>query len=93
MFSLRSCSFRGFLRSFSVAAENSSGDKTRQRGICKWFSVVKGFGYITPEDGSTDVFVHQSELHAPGFRSLSEGAVVEFDVEYNESLGKYRVYP
>jgi CspA family cold shock protein len=46
----------------------------------KWFNDQKGFGFITPEDGADDVFVHQSAIQAEGFRSLSEGDRVEFEV-------------
>jgi hypothetical protein len=42
-----------------------------QSGHVKWFDVKKGFGFITPEDGSADIFVHQSSVHAEGFRSLA----------------------
>jgi CspA family cold shock protein len=50
-------------------------------GTVKWFSDEKGFGFITPDDGSKDLFVHQSEIAGDGFRSLSEGAKVTFEAE------------
>ncbi len=51
------------------------------RGTVKWFNDAKGFGFITPEDGSKDVFVHHTAIAASGFRSLAEGERVEFEVE------------
>ncbi|MFL5577716.1 MAG: cold shock domain-containing protein [Gemmatimonadaceae bacterium] len=52
----------------------------RTTGTVKWFNDAKGFGFITPEDGSKDLFVHHSAIQGGGFRSLAEGERVEFDV-------------
>jgi len=49
-------------------------------GTVKWFSDAKGFGFITPSDSSEDVFVHFSALSGEGFKTLAEGAQVEYDV-------------
>ncbi len=50
-------------------------------GTVKWFNDSKGFGFIAPEDGSADVFVHFSAVQGDGFRSLKEGQSVTFEVE------------
>jgi cold shock protein len=49
------------------------------QGTVKWFSDEKGFGFVTPDDSGKDLFVHHSEIAGDGFRSLTEGARVEFD--------------
>ncbi len=50
------------------------------RGKVKWFNDAKGFGFITPDNGSKDVFVHHTAIAAQGFRTLSEGQDVEFEI-------------
>jgi CspA family cold shock protein len=50
-------------------------------GTVKWFNDQKGYGFITPEDGDKDLFVHQSSIEGDGFRSLAEGAKVSYDTE------------
>ena len=50
-------------------------------GTVKWFNDSKGYGFITPDDGSKDVFVHHNNIKAEGFKSLSEGQKVSFNTE------------
>ena len=51
------------------------------KGTVKWFNNSKGYGFITPEDGSPDVFVHFSVIEGDGFKTLNEGQTVEFDMQ------------
>ncbi len=50
-------------------------------GIVKWFNNAKGYGFITPEDGSEDVFVHYSVIKSDGFRTLAEGQTVNYEAK------------
>jgi cold shock protein len=52
----------------------------RELGTVKWFNDEKGYGFITPEKGGKDLFVHHSEISADGFRTLAEGDRVEYSV-------------
>ena len=49
------------------------------RGTVKWFSNKKGYGFITPDDGGDDLFVHYTNIEGDGFRSLQEGEAVEYE--------------
>ena len=63
-------------------------------GTVKWFDSGKGFGFIAPDDGSADLFVHQTEIDVRGFRSLDEGQKVSFDTkEGNKGLQAAKVQP
>jgi len=52
-----------------------------QNGTVKWFNNAKGYGFITPEEGGEDVFVHHSAINVEGYRTLNEGQAVSFEAE------------
>ncbi|WP_439375334.1 cold-shock protein [Bradyrhizobium sp. DASA03120] len=57
-------------------------------GIVKWFNATKGYGFIQPEDGGKDVFVHISAVEKAGYTGLAEGAKVSFEVVADRRSGK-----
>jgi CspA family cold shock protein len=57
-------------------------------GTVKWFNATKGFGFIQPEDGGADVFVHISAVERAGMRSLNEGQKVSYELERDQRSGK-----
>ena len=65
-------------------------DDTPMSGKCKWFNVEKGYGFIQLDDEERDVFVHQSDIYAPGFRSLAEGEALEFRLTTDDKTGKVK---
>ncbi|CAD5964372.1 transcription antiterminator/RNA stability regulator CspE [Planktothrix agardhii] len=54
------------------------------KGQVKWFNDSKGFGFITPDDGSKDIFVHHSAIQSNGFTTLTEGQKVEFEIQQGQ---------
>ena len=60
----------------------------QQTGTVKWFNDQKGFGFIQPDNGSTDVFVHISALERSGMHTLKEGQKISFDVQRDPKKGK-----
>ena len=63
---------------FSTRLQMADGDDPVRTGTVKWFNTEKGFGFIVPDDGEQDVFVHQTSIKSEGFRSLAENESVEF---------------
>jgi len=68
--------------------EGQAPSEGKQLGTVKWFNSEKGFGFVAPLSGGEDLFVHQSAIHSPGFRSLMEGEEIEFKIV--EESGKQK---
>jgi cold shock protein len=66
------------MRSRAFATIAPAGGKHMAQGTVKWFNADKGFGFIAPDDGSADVFVHHSAIQTDGYRSLQENQRVEY---------------
>jgi CspA family cold shock protein len=62
-------------------AAQTAGDTTMAKGTVKWFNTEKGYGFIAPEDGGKDVFVHISAVERAGLKRLDDGQEVTFDLE------------
>jgi cold shock protein len=65
-------------------ARTNRGGCHMPTGTVKWFSDDKGFGFITPDDGDKDLFVHHTGINGDGYRSLQEGAKVSYDAEQGD---------
>jgi CspA family cold shock protein len=65
----------------NFAGGKATGDLTMAKGTVKWFNETKGFGFIAPEGGKKDVFVHITALERAGLRGLKDGQAVSFDIE------------
>jgi cold shock CspA family protein len=70
---------RPAFHALSMVEEPADGEL--QKGTVKWFDNTKGFGFILPDDGSSDIFVHQTAIQSEGFRSLADGENVEYVIE------------
>jgi CspA family cold shock protein len=68
----------------AFAARDIAGGSVMPTGTVKWFSDDKGFGFITPDDQSADLFAHHSAIIGEGYRSLAEGAKVSYEAEPGE---------
>jgi cold shock protein len=78
VFSARTSSPQGL---FTRSQFTDAGEIDMATGTVKWFNDDKGFGFVAPDEGSKDLFVHHTGINANGFKSLAEGAKVSYDAE------------
>jgi CspA family cold shock protein len=82
---------RDSFRSAAPRGPGGGGDRASQgagAGVVKWFNPTKGFGFIKPDDGGEDLFVHVSAVEQSGLRGLEEGQTVAYEVELDRRKGK-----
>ena len=72
------------ISAYTVLAAGLHGENTMSQGTVKWFNSQKGFGFIQPDDGSKDVFVHISAVERAGLNGLNEGQVIEYEEVANK---------
>jgi cold shock protein len=68
------------VRAYPLRPKQEKDNGMRTTGTVKWFNDAKGFGFITPENGTKDCFVHHSAIGGSGFKTLAEGERVEFEI-------------
>jgi cold shock CspA family protein len=74
----------------TILSMSEEEGEARRTGVVKWFNTEKGYGFIVPDDGSSDIFVHQTSINVEGFRSLADGESVEFGTEEDPNTGKIK---
>lgn len=72
------------LSSEPASQYSPSSSSERRKGVVKWFNDAKGYGFISPENGGKDVFVHFTGINGKGHKQLEEGQEVEFEIETGE---------
>jgi CspA family cold shock protein len=78
-------------KAFSSIAPHQQKESPMNKGTVKFYNDQKGFGFITPDDGGKDVFVHATALERAGMQGLREGQKVSFDVQEDRKSGKLAV--
>ncbi len=71
---------------------STEAGEERRTGTVKWFNTEKGYGFIVPDNGDADIFVHQTAINVQGFRSLADGESVEFETVQDPQTGKIKAH-